>query len=253
MPLLDPETPVRDVLLAHPSTLGVLERHRLDYCCGGARSVRAACQRAEADVTTVLAELEQAVARQDTARQDTARQDTAAALAGVPDTLPELIDHIVSTHHRVTTEAIATLPPLARKVASVHGATHPHLCKLSEVVLELFAELEAHMQREERVLFPYLRAVAEAEARGARLARPPFESAARPIHVMRSDHDAAGNLLHEIASLTDGYRVPPEACTSWRALYQGLEAHTKDLMRHVWLENEVLFPRALSLEARVVA
>ena len=97
MPVLDPETPVRDVLLAHPSTLGVLERHHLDYCCGGGRSVRAACQRAEADVTTVLAELEQAVAR----------QDMAAALAGVPDTLPELIDHIVSTHHRVTTEAIA--------------------------------------------------------------------------------------------------------------------------------------------------
>lgn len=243
MPVLDPETPVRDVLLAHPSTLGVLERHHLDYCCGGARSVRAACERARADVPTVLAELEQAVAR----------HDAAAALVGVPDTLPELIDHIVSTHHRVTTEAIATLPPLARKVASVHGETHPHLCKLSEIVLELFAELEPHMQREERVLFPYLRSLAEADARGARVARPPFESAARPIHVMRSDHDAAGNLLHEIASLTDDYRVPPEACTSWRALYRGLEAHTKDLMRHVWLENEVLFPRALRMEAHVAS
>lgn len=242
MPVLDPETPVRDVLLAHPSTLGVLERHRLDYCCGGARSVRAACERARADVPTVLAELEEAVDLREH-----------AAPADVPDSLPALLDHIVSTHHRVTTEAVATLPALARKVASVHGQAYPHLRKLSEVVLELFAELEAHMQREERILFPYLRAVAEADARGARVARPPFESASRPIHVMRSDHDAAGHLLHEIAGLTDGYRVPPEACTSWRALYQGLEAHTKDLMRHVWLENEVLFPRALTMEARVVS
>lgn len=241
MPTVDLETPVRDVLLAHPSTLGVMERHRLDYCCGGGRSLRAACERARADVAIVVEELERAL------------HDVDVGLVPPPESVVALIDHIVTTHHRVTTEAIATLPPLARKVATVHGASHPELRTLSEIVLELFAELEAHMAREERVLFPYLRALAMADARGEHLERPPFETAARPIHVMRSDHDAAGNLLHEIVSLTDGYRAPDEACTSWRALYQGLDAHAKDLMRHVWLENEVLFPRALDIEARVVS
>ncbi|MBX7194616.1 MAG: iron-sulfur cluster repair di-iron protein [Sandaracinaceae bacterium] len=235
MAVLDPETPVREVLLTYPSTLAVLERHRLDYCCGGARSVRVACERVGADPRTVLAELERAAA--------------APPPAPIDDDVVSLMDHVVATHHRVTSEALQTLPALARKVATVHQSEAPYLRKLSEVVLELFAELEAHLQREERVLFPYVRELAEAASDGRPAPRPTFQTAARPIHVMRSDHESAGALVEEIRQLTHGYTVPEGACTSWRALYQGLEAHTKDLMRHVWIENEVLFPKALALES----
>ncbi len=174
-----------------------------------------------------------------------------------PDLAPEslgvkaLVEHVLASHHVVTRRVIQSLPALAKKVAAAHGAERPELHRLQETVAALFHELDAHMAREERVLFPYFIALADAEERGKRCRKPSFETAARPIRVMRMDHDAAAALLAEIAELTDGYRVPEGACGSWIALYEGLEAHTRDLQRHVWIENELLFPRAIELEARV--
>lgn len=239
-----PETPVRTVLHAAPQTLAVLEHHRLDYCCGGARPLAEACRRAGVDVEVVLSALE------------------AAALgpgSPVGDLPPEtlgvraLVELVLATHHVVSRRAETVLPSLAAKVATVHGSSQPELRRVRELVEALFHELTAHMAREETMLFPYLLALCDADETGARRPRPTFESAARPIHVMRMDHDAAGVLLGELAELTNGYAVPPGACSSWRALYEGLEAHNKDLMRHVWIENELLFPKALELEQRLDA
>jgi regulator of cell morphogenesis and NO signaling len=239
-----PDTPVREVLHAAPQTLTVLERHHLDYCCGGARPLAEACHRAGADLPTVLRALEEAAAGP---RSESSHLP--------PETLGvrALVEHVLSVHHTVTRRANEVLPALAAKVATVHGGAHPELRRVREIVEALFHELAAHMAREEQMLFPYLVALTDAEAKGTRRPRPPFETAARPIHVMRMDHDAAGSLLAELAELTGGFALPPEACTSWRALYEGLEAHQKDLMRHVWIENELLFPKAIELERRLDA
>lgn len=244
MPPFGPDTPVRDVLHAAPQALAVLERHRLDYCCGAGRSLAEACRRVGADVGAVLTALEAAAADPVPAR---------SGLVAEGLSLDALVGHVLDHHHVETRRAMATLPALAAKVATVHGAAHPELVRVREVVEALFHELAAHMTREEDMLFPYLRALVAAERAGARPARPSFETAARPIHVMRMDHEAAGALLVELAELTGGYAPPADACGSWRALYDGLEAHNKDLMRHMWVENEQLFPKALELEARLLA
>lgn len=244
MPPFDPQTPVREVLHAAPATLHVLERHRLDYCCGGARPLAEACRRAGADVNVVLAALDEA-----------SRGPRSPSSDLPPETLGvrPLVEHVLGTHHVVTRRASEVLPALAAKVANVHGGTHPYLRTVRELVEALFHELSAHMAREEELLFPYLVELTEAEAKGTPRPHPSFETAARPIHVMRMDHDAAGALLAELAQLTADYTVPREACTSWRALYEGLDAHRKDLMRHVWVENELLYPKALELEQRLDA
>lgn len=236
------DTPVRDVLRAHPTTLAVFERHHLDYCCGGGRALRDACAKASADEQVVLRELDDAIA---------GPRSACSELPPESLDVPALVDHILRTHHEVTRRAIATLPALARKVAAVHGAKDPSLSELSAKVAQLFDELEHHMACEEQVLFPYLLTLAQSVERGDRVGRPPFGTAANPIRAMRAEHDAAGAMLGELARLTQGYAVPAGACGSWTALIQGLEAHTQDLMRHVWTENEVLFPKALELEARV--
>lgn len=239
-----PETPVREILHRVPQTLGVLERHHLDYCCGGARPLREACVAAGADLGAVLGALE------------AVREGPRSPVAGIaPEALgpKELVAHVLSTHHAVTREASASLPGLARKVARVHGRAHPELARVAELVETLFHELSTHMEREEQVLFPYIVALAEAEVSGGPAPRAGFGTAARPIHVMRMDHDAAGALLGELAEVTGHYAVPAGACTSWRALYEGLDAHQRDLMRHVWIENELLFPAAIDLEERLLS
>lgn len=236
------DTPVRDVLRAHPTTLSVFERHRLDYCCGGGRALRDACAKAAVDEQLVLRELDDAIAGPRSPYSELPPEELDVGA---------LLSHVLGTHHVVTRQAAATLPALARKVASVHGSKDASLIALSAEVTRLFEDLEHHMQCEEQVLFPYLVSLVESARRGERHARPPFGKAENPIRAMRAEHDAAGEVLAEIARLTHGYVVPPGACGSWTALIQGLEAHTKDLMRHVWTENEVLFPKAIALEARV--
>ena len=103
---------------------------------------------------------------------------------------------------------------------------------LAEHLARLADELEQHMQKEEQVLFPLIRA-----GRGA--------IAATPVQVLEHEHkDHALNLAHTRALAHDF--VPPEsACNTWRALYLGLEQLERDLMQHIHLENNVLFPRAL--------
>jgi regulator of cell morphogenesis and NO signaling len=112
----------------------------------------------------------------------------------------------------------------------------------------LRAEMEPHMFREERVLFPYIAALERAREAGRALELPPFGSVANPIRAMSSQHDLAGELLADLRRLTGGYTVPHGACTSYRLMLQGLEALEIDLVHHVHLENNLLFPRAVALE-----
>jgi regulator of cell morphogenesis and NO signaling len=164
-----------------------------------------------------------------------------------------LVELLLATHHVESHRAGSALPLLALELATAHGAHIPKLRRMHESVAALFHELSAHMEREERVLFPYFLHLVDADARRASIAPPPFETAARPIRVMRMDHEAAALLLREIAVLRDACSPVPDASGRWAALCCGLAAHEADLARHVWLEEEVLFPKALELEARVFA
>ena len=162
------------------------------------------------------------------------------APAGAPearwDTAPlaELIAHIVETYHRPLDLELPRLDAMAEKVLAVHHDKDPEmLAGVRETVQALRADLEPHLQKEERILFPLILA-----GHGA--------AAAPPVSVMRAEHDAVGALLARLRALTRGYAVPAEACNTWRALWHGCAALERDLHAHIHLENNVLFPRALA-------
>jgi regulator of cell morphogenesis and NO signaling len=67
-----------------------------------------------------------------------------------------------------------------------------------------------------------------------------------PIEMMLHEHDVAASALRRLRELTDGYEAPAEACNTWRALWHGLGALEESLHRHIHLENNILFPRALA-------
>jgi len=215
----------------------VLDRHRLDFCCGGRRTLAEACDAAGIDVAQVLTELSSTV---------TAR----SALPEPPSDwndrpLPEIIDHIVDGHHAYTRAAIARLGPLTEKVVARHGAGHPELLRVATAFFQLAADLAPHMAREENVLFPYIRALASP---GARPAPPPFQTVRNPVSMMMMQHDRAAELLGEIRTASRDFATPDDACGSYTALYSGLRELRLDLLTHVSLENNVLFPRAIALE-----
>jgi regulator of cell morphogenesis and NO signaling len=212
---------IGELAVARPASVKVFQRHGVDFCCGGHKPLVDTCRAKGLDADALLAEID---AEEQRGRPSEVTWDQAP--------LPELIAHILAKHHRPLDEELPRVLFLARKVARVHGGSHAHLPVLQGRVEELVDDLVPHMAKEEQVLFPWI-----LRGDGAR--------AKMPVTRMEEEHDRVGELLREIRSLTGGFVVPTEACGSWRALWQGLEALEVDLHEHIHLENNVLFPRAL--------
>jgi len=233
-------TTVREVALQVPEATRLFEKLKIDYCCGGNRKLGDACASAGVETAEVLRMLD------DVAQPDNGKQ--AANFQQLP--LPELITHIVDKHHVFTKEEMNRLDLLFRKVISVHGENHPELPKAGAAFERLCADLSPHMFKEERVLFPYIVTVARAAAQSAPIPVPPFGTVNNPVRMMMMEHDMAGEILRELRELTSDYTPPADGCISYKTLYQALEAFEKDLHQHIHLENNILFPRAIEMEAQ---
>ena len=223
LPPIDVHRSLGELVADRPARARVLERQGLDYCCHGDRSLADAAAAAGLDVAALAAEL-------------AAVEDTADA--GV-DRLPpvELIDHILATHHEYLHDELPLLDALARKVRDVHGERHPELVLVARLVAAVRADLEPHLSKEERILFPAIRRVVESGGEPGAIDQP--------IRVMLWEHEAAGELLEELRAATAGYAVPDDGCASYRMLYERLDALEADTHRHIHLENNVLFPAVL--------
>jgi regulator of cell morphogenesis and NO signaling len=219
-----------DYVTANPSTARVFERYGLDYCCHGNRSLDDACTEAGLDPSALEAELEQ-----------TPETVTTPAT----ETVASLIGHIVATHHTYLRRELPRLADLMAKVVAAHGERHPEVADVQATLAELTDDMFPHLVKEERVLFPLtielLGAVAAIEVHCG--------SVANPIAVMHAEHDRVGELLAALRHQTGGYLVPDDACPTWRALYAGLAELEQDTHAHVHLENNVLFPKIIALEA----
>jgi regulator of cell morphogenesis and NO signaling len=213
----------------------VFERWGIDYCCGGGTPLETACTRKGLPLPRVLTDL----AQTDCHGSETDEQDWAHA------TMTELADHIVQTHHAYLERELPRLSALAQKVADAHGSRHPELFQVNELFGRLAEQMQVHSRKEEMILFPYCRQLESPD--GA--VPPPFGTVRNPIFVMEADHDEAGNILDRLRALTNGYKAPVDACNSFKSLMYGLETLEKDLHIHIHKENNILFPRAIELEA----
>jgi regulator of cell morphogenesis and NO signaling len=229
-----------EIAAEQPGTTREFEKLGIDYCCGGSRTLGEACAEANISIDEVLARLEKSSASN---RADTS-QDWQKQL------LADLIAHIVSTHHAFVRSESPRIEALAKKVAGVHGKNYPELLQVQKVFAALATELSVHLMKEEQVLFPYVQRMEENALAGE--AAPPamFGSVLNPVRMMMQEHDGAGDALRSLRSLTKDYALPEDACISYRTLYQALEGFETDLHQHIHLENNILFPRAVAMEAK---
>ena len=238
---LDATRTVREFATEIPTATRIFEKLGIDYCCGGAKSLRDACARAHLPVEEVLLALEQGSSFQ---------QPTEAT---PPDfmvgSLSGLIEHIVTQHHVYAKQELPRIQQLLNKVVLAHGGKeHSELGKIHRTFQTTSAELIAHMMKEEHVLFPYIAELEEAINTGRRVPKPVFGTLRNPVHMMELEHESAGAAFSEIRTLTGDYTAPADACFSYKTLYTALKEFEADLHQHVHLENNILFPRAIGLE-----
>lgn len=232
---------VREIALESPVSTRVFEAYHIDYCCGGRKSLDDACDEAGVSASEVEERLREILTGQP--RSGPERFDRYS--------LDGLVDHILETHHDFTRAEIAALTPLMDKVAQRHGNNHEYLLELNDLVEELFAELLPHMEKEERILFPYMKGLDEGGV-GAAGYYPPFGSVNAPISVMESEHERAGVILKSMRKVTGDYTLPEDACPSFTALFARLEGLEADLHQHIHLENNILFPKAVRQESQIL-
>jgi regulator of cell morphogenesis and NO signaling len=235
---ISPESTVRDIASEHPSTTRVFEKAGIDYCCGGARSLQEACDSKNLNVEDLLARLRQAEAEPLPADL----RDWKAA------PLSDVADHIVQRHHEYVRSESPRVQGLIEKVISRHGDTQPHLDAVRKRFEKLSGDMSTHMMKEEQVLFPYISRMEAAVNAGKPVPPPFFGTVQNPVRAMMNEHDDAGELAREIRELTSDYTPPASACPTYRAMLTGLHDFEQDLHRHVHLENNILFPRAVQLE-----
>jgi regulator of cell morphogenesis and NO signaling len=212
---LSPDARVGDIADRLPGAAEVFRRHGISFCCGGKATLDEAATGARLPVDVLTGELQALVA---------------AAATDAPQDTPSLIEHILTRYHQTHRTELDWLIPLAEKVESVHGDHEEAPLGLTNALEDLREELESHMAKEEQILFPMMR-------------QGGHPMIVHPIAVMRHEHDSATDLLRGIEHVTRGLTLPEGACRSWTALYAGLAKFSDDLIRHIHLENDLLFPR----------
>ncbi len=215
---LDRTKTVAEIVLDHPGAAGVFQNYRIDFCCRGGMSLKAACDAKGLDEREVSKALESALEARQPSDLDPRSMKT-----------PELVEHIVSKHHAYLRETLPLLQHLATKVARVHGEHEPSLLQVRDRFLELKEALEPHLDAEEQVIFPMLIAD-DTEVK-------------RDLAEMHEEHVEVGDLLGEIRTLAKNFEPPEWACTSYRTLMRELAALETDTFHHIHLENQVLMPR----------
>jgi len=233
---------IRDFVVNDFRSAAVFERHGIDFCCGGDVTLDQACENAGVEMESIRRELDDATSAPNGSIPRYERWD-----------LDVLTEHIVTTHHSYVRSAIPVLLAHTEKVAMVHGGRHPEVVEIHHLMIQVAQEMTSHMQKEELILFPYIRAMARSRREGTDVQPPPFGSISNPIQMMESEHESAGGALARMRTLANGFQPPEDACTTYRVSFQELAQFEADLHVHVHLENNILFPGAIALESTLLS
>ncbi len=215
----------------------VFEKYGMDFCCKGKRKLEDVCNEKGVDTEIVVNELEKL--------QSSCESD--ANNYGSWD-LSFLIDYIINNHHSYVLNQIPVLKAHTEKIAEVHGVNHPELSEVKDMFRQLSEELLSHMEKEEKIIFPIIKEIENEYKRNGTLGELPFQSIKDQIEQMENEHTSAGDLLYKMRDITGNYYLPDDACTTYEITFKEIDAFEKDLHKHIHLENNILFPKAIKME-----
>jgi regulator of cell morphogenesis and NO signaling len=229
-------TRIGEIVKENFRTAQVFDKNKIDFCCGGGISLEEACKKSKVKVEDIMPELESLIVTND------------------PDSkyinslgLDELCDYIEKRHHTFVNDNLPFLQQKLEKLCSVYGQNHQELFEIKELFQTAAGNLSAHMKKEELILFPYIRKMVRYKKEGLKVANE-FGEAHKTIDLMEDEHQAEGERFGKIASLSSNYTCPPDGCNTYQVTYQTLNDFEQDLHRHIHLENNILFVKALVLE-----
>lgn len=228
---------IGSVVAQNWKTASVFQKHNLDFCCQGNIAIGAACEAAGLDTDEVTQEVALILNNSEGPETD---------YGAWP--LDDLADHIETRHHGYVAAKLPELSAYLDKLCIVHGKRHPELLEIRDLFSQSVGELTTHMKKEELMVFPFVKKMVLAQRKNQEISTPVYGTVQNPITVMMHEHTAEGERFARIAELSHNYAVPADGCTTYRVAYNLLQEFEKDLHKHIHLENNILFPKAIELE-----
>lgn len=217
-------------------TAAIFKKYGIDFCCKGGRTIEEACSPKSLDKDQIYSDIE------NLPKTDGNSID----FNSWP--LDLLADYVEKTHHRYVYEKTPVLQAFLDKLCKVHGGRHPELFEIKELFDASAQDLGAHLKKEELMLFPFIKNMVKAKIDGSAIPQPPFGTVENPVNMMKHEHTVEGERLRQIAELTNEYTPPADACNTYKVTFAMLQDFENDLHKHIHLENNILFPKAIQLE-----
>ena len=218
----------------------VFHSYGIDFCCRGNRSIEEVCEKNNIESETLISKLNAALTERNLAGADYRTWP-----------LDALAEHIERVHHGYVEEKSVILQQYLNKLCKVHGERHPELFEITEEFEGCTQAMAAHMKKEELILFPYIKKMVHAERAGEKLDPPHFGTVENPVNMMMEEHDAEGERFRKISALSDNYTPPADACATYKVAFSMLQEFENDLHLHVHLENNILFPKSITLQEKL--
>lgn len=162
--------------------------------------------------------------------------------------LDKLTDYIINTHHRYAKENAVIICNLAHEVLNHHSQNHPELPKLASSIFLFLHDLLNHMMKEEQILFANIRQLIKKRRIPGTAIYTTFGFIRDSVRLMQKEHKIAGEDLRYFRKLTNDYTLSAESCKSYRYLFEKMKEFEDDLLLHVHLENDILFPKAIAAD-----
>lgn len=228
---------IGQIVRKNPKTADIFNEYGIDYCCGGNVLLSEICQKNNLDISEITAKLEDSLKDKPTGGLDYDNFD-----------LDFLADYITNIHHNYLYKNLPEIKYYVEKVFNKHGDKFDYLPELNDLFMALEQDLLNHMPKEENILFPYINKMISELKQKTKSEKPLFGTIQNPLSVMHAEHDEAGVILHRIREITNNYMAPEEACNSHLVMLSKLKELDQDLIQHIHLENNILFPKVLILE-----
>ncbi|MCC9064912.1 iron-sulfur cluster repair di-iron protein [Flavobacterium piscisymbiosum] len=218
-------------------TAAIFSKYSIDFCYKGHRTLKEACKKRGIEESLLIEELDRAT--NNSANQSFNYKSWSSDL---------LADYIEKTHHRYVAEKTPVLLKLLNELCTLHGETYPDLFEINTLFTESALDLSANMRKKEQILFPFIKKINEAHAKGLFLEIAHFGTLENQMLLIKEEHDTVGQRFKKIAALTKNYTAPADTCNTYKVTFAMLKEFERDLHKHIHLENNILFPKSVALE-----
>lgn len=235
---------ITDIVIQDYRTSSVFRKYGIDYCCGGKLPLQMVCEIRGLDTESVKKEL-----------NDAMRVIQVSNSINFDNwSVDFLVDYIINVHHSYLITNFADIVDTLERFVEAHKSKYSYLCELLESLYELRDNLLPHLEQEEKIFFPYIKQIAHAYEKHEPYAALLVRTLRKPVeNMMNNEHENIGKYLHRFRDLTNNYTPVPNACISHKVAFSKLKELDNDLVQHIHLESNILFPKAIAMEKEMLA